>query len=69
MQLSTAKLERLMVWAGDHHPSEDVVERCFCVDNWGNLKQKLEAAIKDAHLDCIKQQLSQGAHNITLDIV
>ena len=28
-----------------------------------------EAAIKDAHLDCIKQQVSQGAHNITLDIV
>jgi hypothetical protein len=60
MQLSTAKLERLMVWVGDHHPSEEVVEHCFCMGNWGQLKQKLEAAIKDAHLDCIKQQLSQG---------
>jgi hypothetical protein len=69
MQLSTAKLERLLVWVGDHHPSEDVVERCFCMGNWGNLKQKLEAAIKDAHLDCINQQLSQGVHNITLEIV
>jgi hypothetical protein len=69
MQLSTAKLERLMVWVGDHHPNKDVVESCFCMDNWGQLKQKLEAAVTDAHLDCINQLLSQGARNITLEIV
>jgi hypothetical protein len=54
MQLSMAKLERLMVWLGDHHPHEDVVEHCFCMDNWGNLKQKLKAAIEEAHLNGIK---------------
>ena len=69
MQLSTAKLERLMVWLGDHHPHEDVVESCFCLANWGNLKQKLEHAIEEAHLDGIKQQRSQGVCSSTLEIV
>jgi hypothetical protein len=69
MQLSTAKLERLMVWTGDHHPHEDIVESCFCMANWGNLKQKLEQAIEQAHLDCIKQQRSQGLRSSTLEIV
>jgi hypothetical protein len=39
------------------------------MDNWGQLKQKLEQAINDALLDCINQQLSQGARDITLEIV
>ncbi len=69
MQLSMAKLERLMVWAGDHHPHEDVVKHCFCMANWGNLKQKLEQAIEEAHLDRIKQQPSQGLCSSTLEIV
>jgi hypothetical protein len=69
MQLSMAKLERLMVWLGDHHPNEDVVKHCFCMANWGNLKQKLEQAIEEVFLDSIKQQRSQGLRSGTLEIV
>lgn len=61
MQLSTAKLERLMVWAGDHHPSEDVVERCFCMGNWSQLKQRLEQAVTDAMVDTVNTWASRRA--------
>lgn len=69
MQLSTAKLDKLVVWAGDHHPSEDVVENCFCKDNWTSLRQKLAEAISDAMTKSITELVFQAVEPITEEIV
>jgi hypothetical protein len=67
MKLSTAKLDKLMVWAGDHHPSKDVVDRCFCMDNWKYLKQKLEGAVAQAELNYLNKQSSKYIEPMSWD--
>ena len=64
MELNTAKVRKLIVWAGDHEPDLSVADKCFCKFNWSKLLAALEQAIVEA---CDEYQAKKRAAALGID--